>query len=249
MSSQSPDTEIGGRDRTFRSTLWTIVLKAKDLSSSDRREALEGLIHAYWKPVYFFVRRKGNDREASKDITQGFFTALLEKNYLQYVERGRGKFRTFLLTALEHFMTNEYERAGAQKRGGDKAVLSLDFESVEPQASLQPEAHETPERVFQRDWALRVLSQALEDLRAQYDLSGRIREFEALRPLITRKASGDPSYARVGEGLGKTENEIRKLLHTARAGYRQAILDVIRSYTESDTEAKEELQDLFSAFA
>src|SRR5438045_2374386 len=92
------DTSIGGAKRGFQSTLWTVVLTAKDPSSRDRRDALQQLIEAYWKPVYLFIRRRGNDREAAKDLAQGFFTALLDRNFLQYVDRGRGKFRTFLLT-------------------------------------------------------------------------------------------------------------------------------------------------------
>lgn len=249
MSGSDNETEIGGQHRQFRSTLWTVVLKAADLSSPDRNRALESLIQAYWKPLYFFVRRKGNDSEASKDIAQGFFTALIEKNYLKYVNRGRGKFRTFLLTALEHFMANEYERARAQKRGGGKHFGSLDFDSAENQVGLLASHEEGPERVFQKEWALRVLAQALEGLRVEYESTGRVKEFDALRPLLTRPGLGGPSYAQVGAQLGRTEDEIRKLIHAARANYRRAILDVIRSYTESEAEAREELQDLLTAFA
>jgi RNA polymerase sigma-70 factor (ECF subfamily) len=111
MSAPDDDTAIGGAKRSFQSTLWTVVLAAKDPSSPDRREALQQLIETYWKPVYLFIRRRGNDREASKDLAQGFFTALLERQFLQYVQRDRGKFRTFLLTALEHFMADEHDRA------------------------------------------------------------------------------------------------------------------------------------------
>jgi len=107
------DTAIGGPKKEFQSTLWTVVLAAKDPASKDRRDALQKLIESYWKPVYLFIRRRGNDRETGKDLAQGFFTALLERNFLQYVQRDRGKFRTFLLTALEHFMADEHDRTPA----------------------------------------------------------------------------------------------------------------------------------------
>ncbi|HEV3029765.1 MAG TPA: sigma-70 family RNA polymerase sigma factor, partial [Planctomycetota bacterium] len=140
------DTGIGGARRAFQSTLWTVVLAAKDLSAPDRRQALQTLIQTYWKPVYLFIRRRGNDREVSKDLAQGFFTALLERNFLQYVQRDRGKFRTFLLTALEHFMADERDRAQALKRGGGRASLSLDFASAETEISRDPAAPDSLDR-------------------------------------------------------------------------------------------------------
>src|SRR5260221_110830 len=125
------ETNTGGSGHRFESTLWTVVLSAKDPSSIGRREALEQLVNAYWKPLYLFVRHRGHDQEFSKDLIQGFFAALIDKNYLQYVSRDRGKFRTFLLTAVQHYLSNEYDRARASKRGGGRTPLSLDYDEAE----------------------------------------------------------------------------------------------------------------------
>jgi RNA polymerase sigma-70 factor (ECF subfamily) len=243
------DTAIGGAPRAFQSTLWTVVLAAKDPSAPDRRDALQKLIETYWKPVYLFIRRKGNDREAGKDLAQGFFTALLERNFLQYVQRDRGKFRTFLLTALEHYMADEHDRAQALKRGGGRSAFSLDFASAENEIAREPASPETSDRVFRRDWALRVMSQALQGLKREFADSGRAEEFEALRLHLSFTAKEAPSYAEVAKALGVSEGDVRNRIHRTRARYKEAILDVIRSYTETEDDAREELRELLSAFA
>jgi RNA polymerase sigma-70 factor (ECF subfamily) len=247
MGSLSDDTATGGPKKGFQSTLWTMVLAAKDPGSADRRAALQKLIETYWKPVYLFIRRRGNDREAGKDLAQGFFTALLERNFLQYVQRDRGKFRTFLLTALEHYMADEHDRAQALKRGGGRQVLSIDFASAE--AALRAPLSEPPDRLFRRDWALRVLAQALEALKAAFDSDGRAAEFGALRLHLTEGTKGAPSGAELAKTLGVSEGEARKRVHHARTEYREAILDVIRSYTETEEDAREELAELLGAFS
>jgi RNA polymerase sigma-70 factor (ECF subfamily) len=247
VSPAGDDTAMGGPRKGFQSTLWTVVLTAKDPTSAERREALQQLIETYWKPVYLFIRRRGNDSEAAKDLAQGFFTALLERNFLQYVERGRGKFRTFLLTALEHFMADEHDRARAMKRGGGRQVLSVDFAAAE--SALRAPASEPPDRMFRRDWALRVMAQALEALRADFAGRGRGDEFSALRLHLTEGTKGAPSGAELAKSLGVSEGEARKRVFRARADYREAILRVIRDYTESEEDAREELADLLGAFS
>ncbi|HLY09597.1 MAG TPA: sigma-70 family RNA polymerase sigma factor [Planctomycetota bacterium] len=243
------DTATGGDKRVFQSTLWTVVLTAKDPAAPDRRQALQRLIETYWKPVYLFIRRRGNNRETSKDLAQGFFTALLERNFLQYVQRDRGKFRTFLLTALEHFMADEHDRAQALKRGGGRPAFSLDFASAESEVGRDPAAPDSLDRGFRRDWALKVMSQSLQAVKREFSESGRAEEFEALRLHLSFTAREAPSYAEVAKNLGVSEGDVRNRIHRTRARYKEAILEVIRSYTETDQDAREELQDLLSAFA
>lgn len=243
------ETEIGGEGRAFRSTLWTVVLLARDPGAAERREALESLIRAYWKPVYFFIRRKGNDSEASKDLSQGFFTALLEKNYLQYVRRERGRFRTFLLTALSHYLADEHDRASALKRGGGTGLLSLDLSGAESQFSRETAAGEAPDRAFRRDWALRVLAQALADLRTAYAAEGKGAEFDAVRAHLSPGADEKLPAAEIGRLLRVGEAEARKRVHLARGRYREAIRDLVRSYSETEEDVREELADLFAAFS
>jgi RNA polymerase sigma factor (sigma-70 family) len=241
------DTAIGGPKRGFQSTLWSVVLAAKDPGSADRRAALQRLISTYWKPVYLFIRRRGNDVEVSKDLAQGFFTALLERNFLQYVQRDRGKFRTFLLTALEHYLADEHDRAQALKRGGGRQAVSIDYAAAE--SALQSAGPEPPDRLFRRDWALRVLSQALEALRAGFVARGKEAEFATLRVHLTEGTRGAPSGAELARTLGVSEAEVRKRIHRARADYKEAILRVIRDYTETEDDAREELVDLLGAFS
>lgn len=247
MTPQGDDTAIGGPRKGFQSTLWTMVLAAKDPASADRRGALQTLIETYWKPVYLFIRRRGNDREAAKDLAQGFFTALLERNFLQYVQRGRGKFRTFLLTALEHYMADEHDRAQALKRGGGRQTFSIDFAAAE--SAMRLPASEPPDRLFRRDWALRVMGQALEALKADFTLKGRAAEFDVLRLHLTEGTRGAPTGAELARALGVSEGEARKRVHRARLEYRESILAVIRTYSETEADAQEELSELLGAFS
>jgi len=242
------ETSIGGEARSFQSTLWTLVLSAKSGGGPERRAALERLIATYWKPVYFFVRRKGNPSETAKDLVQGFFAALLEKDYLKYVDRGRGKFRTFLLTALDHFMADEWDRARARKRGGGSAPVSLDFDRADAELLRDPSSR-SPDDGFRRDWALRVMAEALQAVRADFARAGREAEFDALRLHLSYGAGTPPTYAQVADRLGLTEDDVRTRIHRARQQYREAVLDVLRASTGNEEEAREELRDLLAALS
>jgi RNA polymerase sigma factor (sigma-70 family) len=242
------DTATGAGGRTFNSTLWTLILRAKAGDGAERRAALESLIGLYWKPVYWFVRRKGKPAETAKDLVQGFFTALLEKNTLQYVERGRGKFRTFLLTALDHYIADEWDKSQALKRGGAASIVSLDFERADAELVRDP-ASRTPDQAFQRDWALRVLAEGLQRIRAEFDREGRTAQFDALRLHLSYEAGTPPTYQEVAERLSVTENDVRTLIHRTRQRYREAVLDVLRESTDSETEAQEELRDLLMSLS
>jgi len=244
-----PETEIGGSADAFPSTLWTVVLKAQDPGSTGRREALGKLIETYWKPAYFFIRRKGYSSEASKDLTQAFFAALLEKNYLQYVDRGRGRFRTFLFLSLEHFLSDERDKARAQKRGSGRTPLSLDFQNAEAEVARQLPATIPPDLAFRRDWAIQVMSDSIQALMARAEAAGKREEFDLLKPHLTRDSVPTTSYPEIARLLDVSEAEVRKRVHRMRAAYREAILETIRTYTGSEEEVREELADLFSAFS
>ncbi len=202
------------------------MLAAKDPLSPHRKAALQTLVETYWKPLYYFVRRRGNDREFSKDITQGFFAAIIERNFLQYVDRGRGKFRTFLLTAIQHYMADEFDRASAQKRGGGGHVLSMDFEQAEAEGLLDRASEEGPDQVYRREWALRVLAQAMHSLREEYKAANRLNEFETLKLHLNYGVSSGPRYTDLAKRLGLSESDIRNRIHRARIHLREAILGV-----------------------
>jgi RNA polymerase sigma factor (sigma-70 family) len=238
----------GAAPREFQPTLWTVVLRAKDPSAPDRRDALERLFQTYWKPVYFLIRRT-HDAEAAQDIAQGFFTAFLEKDFLKSVEREKGKFRTFLCVALRHYLADENDRARAQKRGGGRPPLSLDFKRAETEISREPAAKDNPDKIFQRQWALEVIKRSLQALRAEFQASDRLAEFEAISLYLSAGGKEAPSHADLSRRLGISESDVNNRVHRLRQRYRELILEEIRSYSESDEEAQQELRDLFSAFA
>jgi len=248
MSTSEFAAETDAAPRKFQPTLWTVVLRAKDPSAPDRREALERLFQTYWKPVYFLIRRT-HDPETAQDIAQGFFTAFLEKDFLRTVERDKGKFRTFLCVALRHYMADENDRARAQKRGGGRLPLTLDFSRAETEISREPAAKDNPDKMFQRQWALEVIKRSLQALRAEFQASDRLAEFEAISLYLSAGGKEAPSHALLSRRLGISESDVNNRVHRLRRRYRELILEEIRSYSESEEESQEELRDLFSAFA
>jgi RNA polymerase sigma-70 factor (ECF subfamily) len=217
----SQETSIGAGGAAFPETAWSTVLRAKDDGA-----ALGRLVERTWKPVYFYLRRKGRDVETAKDLAQGFFAHLLEGRVLDPVERGRGRFRGFLLAALEHFLANEYRRAAAEKRGGGRAPLRLDFAEAESQYA--PAGDETPETLYDRTWAADALRRALDALRAE--LGDR---FEALRAHLSAETPR-PSYRETAARLGIGEYDVANLLHKARARLGELIVETVRDTVDGD---------------
>lgn len=248
MSTSEPLAGTPQAPRSFQPTLWTVVLRARDASEPDRREALERLFQIYWKPIYFLIRRT-EDPETAQDITQGFFTAFLERDLLKSVEREKGKFRSFLCVALRHYRCDEADRARAEKRGGGRPVLSLDFKRAETEFSREPASPDSPERTFQRQWALEVIRRALQALREESEASDRLTEFQALSLYLSAGGKGSPTHEEIARRLGLSESDVNNRVHRLRLRYRELILEEIRSYTENDEEARQELRELFSAFS
>ena len=229
------ETTMGGSKRGFQATLWTVVLKAKEHS----REALEQLIRTYWKPVYVYIRRWGYPGEEAKDLCQGFFADLLERDFLKGVSREKGRFRTFLLTVLKRYLINESERKRAQKRGGGKAVLSLDFTRAERDFTIMPTTDETPERSFNRAWALEAMSRALTALGAEMDPE----TFAALKPHL----AGGPAYEATAKKLGITVVKLNNLIHRTRKRYREILRAEVAGSVTDPAEADEEVRNLLEA--
>ncbi|MBI2930472.1 MAG: sigma-70 family RNA polymerase sigma factor [Planctomycetes bacterium] len=202
----SVETSIGGENVRFQPTLWTAVLRAKEGS----RESLDKLISLYWKPVYFFIRRRGAAIEDAKDLTQGYFAVFLEKDYLGKVARERGRFRSFVLTTLGHFLANEHERAHARKRGGD-------FDFVQAETDIQA-AHPDPEKAFLKQWARETLARAMDRLRAEN--------------------SPEDVALLAGEG-GVDKNRAHRMRRRLRECLRQEILQSVESEGEVEEELRE----------
>ncbi|MGA2031853.1 MAG: RNA polymerase subunit sigma-24, partial [Thermoguttaceae bacterium] len=179
---QDPSSARGGR---FTTTHWSLVLAAAGSEDARGREALAKLCQVYWYPLYAFVRRQGHGPHEARDLTQEFFLRLLEKDYLADVDRSKGKFRSFLLAALKHFLSKERARAKTLKRGGGHALVPLDIPSAEDRYRREPEDNATPEKLFERRWALTLLDRVLTRLSEQYETAGKGAIFKQLQGCLT----------------------------------------------------------------
>jgi RNA polymerase sigma-70 factor (ECF subfamily) len=240
--------EAAGRPGArFPTTRWSlVVLAGRREPTAECEDALASLCANYWYPLYAFARHLGYPVEDAKDLTQGFFARLLEKNYLREFRRERGRFRTFLLAAFRHYLANEHHRAQAQKRGGCQAVLSLDFEDAEGRYRREPADVQTPERIFERRWALTVLDRALVRVGEEYNATGRREYFDRLRGLLT----GEPqqfSYGQMAAELETSEGAMRVAVHRLRRRFREALQTEVAETVADPTETEDEIQYLIAA--
>ena len=232
----------------FATTHWSLVLAAGDTQSPQHREALETLCQKYWYPLYVYLRRRGYDTHRAEDGTQAFFARMLEKHYLHGVEPAPGKFRSFLLTAMKRFLANEYDRAQAQKRGGDRTILSLDFENAEQQYKLEPASDLTPEKLYEKSWALTILDRIMKQLEAELARKGKQRFFEHLRVYLGVDADTIP-YGEVAETLGITEGTARVAVHRLRKRCRELLREEIAQTVAGEDQIDDEIRGLFSALS
>jgi RNA polymerase sigma factor (sigma-70 family) len=240
----------------FVTTRWSLVAAAggEDRQAPDARRALAALCEAYWYPLYAYVRRRGHDANDAGDLTQAFFARLREKNDLRLADPQRGRFRSFLLAAMNHFLANEWRNARAAKRGGGAAVLSLDLSSAETRfgreaAAVEPSHEMTAEKAFERQWALTLIGQAMAKLRAEYAAAGPAKErlFEALSPVLG--GEGEASYAHTGEKLGMSEGAVKVAAHRLRKRCRELLRDEVAQTVADPAEVDEELRHLLAAVA
>ena len=240
--------------RRFATTRWSIVLAAggdrSAAAGTAARDALAVLCETYWYPLYAYVRRCGHEPEEARDLTQSFFVRLLDKNTIAAADPARGRFRSFLLTALKNFLANEWSRASAEKRGGGRQILRLsaDFDSAERQYAREPADTLTPERLYERRWALTLLDSVLARLQDQYGAAGRAPLFERLKPYLTGDAHAPP-HAQIAADLGITEGAVQVSVHRMRKRYRDLLRAHIAATVESPQQVDEEIRDLFRAVA
>lgn len=229
----------------FATTRWSVVAAAGQHPSAEAQRALEDLCQAYWYPLYAYVRRRTGEEDA-RDLTQSFFAWLLQKNTLATADPRRGRFRAFLLTVLKNFLTNEWEKQRAAKRGGGKTLLSLDFELQDSKLRLEPADGETPEQLFNRQWAMALLDRVLVLLREEYAAAGKAQQFDALKPFIAG-AQGAASYAQAASALGWTDNAARVAAHRLRGRYRDLLRSEIAQTVADEREVDDEIRWLFEA--
>jgi RNA polymerase sigma factor (sigma-70 family) len=216
-------------------TQWSQVLAARDGSDTEARRALESLCQTYWQPLYAYIRHQGYGPDEAGDLTQAYFTEFLEKGFLADVDPEKGRFRSFLLCSLRHFLSHERSRSLALKRGGGTLTLSLDTDGAEERYLQEPATGRSPEEVFERRWALTVLGKALASLRHASAAEGQRRSFETLKPYLTGEEPMKP-YREVGEELGMTEMAVRKAVHRLRRRFGQVLRAEIAE-TVADEEA------------
>lgn len=232
----------------FQTTRWSLVLEAGRASSPRARAALEDLCRMYWYPLYAFVRREGVSRDEAEDLTQGFFASILERDDLKTVDPERGRFRAFLRTAMKHFLLNHRRTERAGKRGGGRTVLSLNYDSAEARFACEPAEQFTPEKLFDRQWALTVLDLALDSLGGQYRASGKERLFVALKPHLTGDDERMP-YAEIAGQLELTEGAVRTAAHRLRKDFRESLRAQVAETLDESAEPDEEIRLLFEALS
>ena len=232
--------------QVFATTRWTMVLAAGDRSTPQADVALEELCRTYWYPLYAYVRRHGHSRADAQDLTQAFFARLLEKNYLEKIRSDGGKFRSFLLVALKRFLANEWDRANSQKRGGGVIPLSLDWQDADTRYQINPADNLSPDKLFDRAWALTVLERVITRLRDENAAEGKAKLYEQLKQFLMVGKS-DISYDEASRALEMSEASLRVAVHRLRLRYRELLREEIAQTLSDPAQAEEEMQVLFSA--
>lgn len=227
----------------FPTTSWTLVLQASGPDA--RRSAVEDLCSIYWAPVYAFVRRRVNDPEEAKDLTQAFFTRFLEKHDLHPSGPEQGRFRHFLLASVKHFLSNERDRERAQKRGGGHPLLALEFGGAGNRLSWEPIDTLTPEKIFEKHWATLMLDRALHTLRQEFASAGKTCLFDGLKTCLT--GNGAPEhYRELGAGLGMSEAAVKSAVHRMRHRFGEMLRAEVAQTVADPADVDDELRYLFS---
>ena len=241
---EEPGGSSQGRNRVFETTQWSLVLAAGDAGNPKGEQALAELCRVYWYPVYGYIRRCGNDVDSAQDLTQGFFTHILEKGSLRVARPERGRFRSFLLTSAKNYLNNERDRELAQKRGGGQPLLSLDFDTAEKRYSLEPRHEETPEKIFERRWALELLDRTLDRLREEMSRSGDPRRFDHFRPFLV--GEGD-AYREVADALDMSVEAVKVAVHRMRKKFGDLLREEVGRTVDGPEQVDEEIRHLFEA--
>ena len=249
-SADGPEEKSESRHKyAFTTTSWTAVIAAGQTESVQAKEALAQLCQAYWEPLYAYVRRLGHPENDAKDLTQEFFFLLISKNYLGAVDRKKGKFRSFLLTALKHFLANEWDKSQAQKRGGGQRILSLDAPICEDGTLPEPASDVTPAKIFEKRWAQTLFRQAEARLAQEYGEAGKNALLEGIKPFLD-ETTGPGQYSLAAAALGMSQGAVRMAVHRARQRLAELVrAEVARTLVDpTQGEIDEELQHLFEAF-
>lgn len=227
----------------FTTTHWSVVLAAGDVGSPQQAGALEMLCQTYWRPLYLYVRRRGYGPDDAQDLTQEFFRGFLEKNSVERADQSRGRFRTFLLCSLQNFLAKEWRKANTFKRGGGQPMLALDADSAEAQYRMSRIEELTPEKAYEKSWAVATLEEAMVNLQHEYQQAGKGELFEQLRLLLWEEPRG-ATYAELGQPLALSEAAVKMAVSRLRQRARELLRREIANTVASPGEIEEEFQHL-----
>jgi RNA polymerase sigma-70 factor (ECF subfamily) len=239
-----PDSSCPTRFAQFRTTRWSVVVRAQSPAAGAAEGSLESLCRQYWPPLYAYVRRCGHSRHDAQDLTQEFFARLLEKNWLATADRSQGKLRSFLLTAMKRFLANAWDRSHAAKRGGLHVISSMDTE--EGEKLLASAATMAEETAFDRGWALTVLKSTLHRLRAEYEPAGKLREYERIKPALT-SLRGEIEYDAIAADLQVLPASARSMVHRLRKRFRELFREEVAGTVATPDEIDGEMRALIAA--
>ena len=246
MEQARPTRLHPGQRADFTVTKWSVVRRAGDPSSPESAAALEALCRTYWYPIYAFLRREGRSAEDAKDLTQEFFYQLLRKNAFAIADPNKGRFRNFLLRALKNFLADEWDKANAQKRGGDFDIISLDQLNPEERYILEPVTSLTPEMLFQRKWAGIVVDHALRRVKKETAASGKGRMFDALKVFIINEPE-KADYKRLSESLKMSPNTIATNVKRLRSRFGELLRAEVAETVDNPEDVEDELRAVLSA--
>ena len=233
------------RSSGFATTHWSVVLAARDAASPQADLALAELCRTYWYPLYAFVRRKGYAPHDAQDLTQAFFARFLEKNYVAQANRERGRFRTYLLAALTHFLADEWDKEQRLKRGGGREIISFDAASAEERYVLEPVDHFDAARLYERRWVTTLFDKVLARLEQEFRDRGKAEIFDRLKNSLLTQES-DSRYAELGARLGMKEDAVKQAVHRMRHRYRELFREEIAQTVAGPDEVEDELKHLFA---
>lgn len=227
----------------FHTTHWSVVLRAGDSRSPEAAAAMERLCRMYWYPLYVFVRRKGHGHEDASDLTQAFFARFLERDYLRSVDSSLGRFRTFLLTSMTHFLANEWDKSQARRRGGGCRMISLEA-AADERYRLEPVDNATPETIFERRWAQTVMSVVLDRLAIEMDE----KRFEVLKEFLLAD-KGAVSYDQAAGRLGLSVSAVTSAIHRMRGRFRALVVEEIAHTVAAPDAVEAELRHLLTVLS
>ncbi|MHB8861245.1 MAG: RNA polymerase sigma factor [Pirellulaceae bacterium] len=244
----SRDKSQHGSASRFETTRWSVILAAGQVKTPYSAAAMQSLCQSYWHPLYAYARRRVTDVNEAQDLTQAFFAELLEKNYVDAATPSRGRFRAFLLTAFKHFLSKQWGKARAQKRGGGRTPLSIDFDRADARYGIEPSAGLTPEQLYDRQWAVTLLEQVMAQLAEEYADRGKGELFQRIKDFAIGDHAG-ARYAHAAASLGMSEAAAKMAAHRLRQRYRQLLREQIAQTVATPQDVDAEIRELFALFA